>query len=373
MAKKKTTRKAAKARPAKEGAKAKQAAKKKFSPSKGRPAAKKRAPAPGGAPGPGRGAIDAALALVHGDQTPVLRRAVGEALEQVAAWRVETPAPHWHLVGYGLSDLDGEGPGDGVSGHGFELTLRVARGQGERGPPGWAVDALQELARYVATTGNRFDVGHHMDLNGPIADGADTHVHAVAFVADPDLPPRDTPAGRLQFLQVVGLTKDELRAAQRWDARLFLEVLERSCPRHVLDLGRGSILDDDALRAQVVAGIERDGSSQGGVFVDELAWEARGEKAVVRVDALGASAIADMLRGRTRHGRPFLVDGPEQRLAVEVGEPAVEVDGPTLGLRLPATLAAALADRLHPRAGSYAWPELGLTVEVHAALGLTGE
>lgn len=375
MAKKKTKKKAAaKEAPAKRTAAAARASKKKFSASKGRPAgarkttkrAAPRAPRAAG-PGPGRGAIDAALALVHGDQAPVLRRAFDEALEQVAAYEVALPRPHWHLVGYGLSELDEKRSGDEtVSGHGFELTLRVARAPGERGPPAWAVDALQELARYVATTGNRFDVGHHMDLNGPIAEGSGTHVHAVAFAPDPDLPPRDTPFGRLQFLQVVGLWKDELRAAERWDARRFLEVLERAHPRHILDLTRGSILDDPAVRAEVEAGIERDGSSQGGVFVDALAWEERGGATVLSVDAFGAMQIADMLRGRTRHGRPFLVDGPEHRLVVEPGEASVEVDGPTLGLRLPMAEAARLADELHPRPGSYRWPGLGVTVEVHA-------
>ena len=322
---------------------------------------------------PGWDAIDGAFEALYGDQEPlhwgtIIRWSLGgpDPLDGLSAYRVEEPVPHWHLVGYGLSELyEKTSEHEDQSGWGFELTMRLRRKDDEKSPPGWALSVLQNLSRYVATTGNTFAAGHHMDLNGPIALGTETEIRAVAFAEDPELPPLDTPNGKLQFVQVVGLTPDELKAIQRWDATRFLGILERRHPKHVLDLERRSILDDPMTQAEVEVSIEAEGSSMGGVYVAALAWKDAAEGATLELGALYVTSLIDLLRGRTRHSRFFSMDGPAQRLSVTPGEVAARaVDGETLSLMLPPGLAAELAGRLQPTRGRYAWPEVGMTIVV---------
>lgn len=57
-------------------------------------------------------------------------------------------------------------------------------------------NVLQNLARYVAETGNGFGLGHTIDLFGPIQLGVDTQVSHVLFIDDPELSSTEAPAGR---------------------------------------------------------------------------------------------------------------------------------------------------------------------------------
>lgn len=59
-----------------------------------------------------------------------------------------------------------------VSGYGFELTFRLAIAPdtaADAEPPRWAMNFLQNLARYVFQSGNVFKDGDWMTANGPIA------------------------------------------------------------------------------------------------------------------------------------------------------------------------------------------------------------
>lgn len=66
-------------------------------------------------------------------------------------------------------------------GDAIELTFRVVRGKDEEGPPAWAINLLQNMARYVFNSGNIFSAGDFFDANGPICLGADTKLTALAF------------------------------------------------------------------------------------------------------------------------------------------------------------------------------------------------
>lgn len=80
----------------------------------------------------------------------------------------------------------------------------------EEEPPAWALNLLQNLGRYVFSSGHVFASGDHMDANGPIWLGSDTKLTALAYIDDPQLPAVDTPTGRVEFVQMVGITADEL-------------------------------------------------------------------------------------------------------------------------------------------------------------------
>ena len=59
------------------------------------------------------------------------------------------------------------------SGWGFEFTFRLARESGEDEVPMFPMSLLQNLAKYVNSSGNIFGPGHHLPLNGPICSGSE--------------------------------------------------------------------------------------------------------------------------------------------------------------------------------------------------------
>lgn len=329
---------------------------------------------------PGWRAIEAALREVYGAVEPqhfstIVRWRQGgpDPLDGISAYPSAGPPAHWHFVSYGLSELYEKESPEEESGWGFELTFRLPRAADESAPPEWALNLLQKLARYVFSTGNPFGPGHHMDLNGPIARGKPTRISAVAFAPDPQLPPRDTAHGRVEFLQVVGLTHDELELAQSWDTLRLLEELRNTVgPLLITDLERESLLADRQRGRQVLERAERDGSSQGAAFVQGLEWEVEElederEQACLRLGAIAVSSLRRMLEGRTLHGRKFLLEGDRE---VVVVEPARDGAGWTiqeevLVVRLDDAAALAMLEDLEPRRGTFTWPELpGLELQV---------
>lgn len=140
-----------------------------------------------------------------------------DPLDGVEVFESERGIPHWHYVTYGFTELyDKESDDPTESGYGFELTFRLKK-DNEDEPPAWPVSLLQNLARYVFSSGNVFGPGHHMNANGPIALETDTKLTALGFRTDPELIDMDTPNGHMTFLQVVGITEDEMNAMMCWN------------------------------------------------------------------------------------------------------------------------------------------------------------
>ena len=108
------------------------------------------------------------------------------------------------------------------------------------------------IARYVFTTGNVLGPWHHLDYVDEICEGiVDTDLRAMAFLVDPQLGRIKTPHGQVTFLQLVGLTHDELNELRQWNTRKFLKVLAKDNPLLITDLRRKSILRDPAKRRTV--------------------------------------------------------------------------------------------------------------------------
>jgi hypothetical protein len=206
----------------------------------------------GGQDAPGWAAIDDALARLYPRQVP-------HQFASKTAYEVDTANPlpaiavyegvrptHWHYVTYGLSELFEKSSADpDVSGFGFELTMRVPRGADEEQPPTWPLRALQGLGRYVLANGRGFDTGHCAELGGSIAPGIESRLTCMAFVPDPLLRKISTPFGSLLFLQVVGLTPDELAAMQRLDHEGVVHLLGELDLHGLTDLARGSYFEDE--------------------------------------------------------------------------------------------------------------------------------
>ena len=316
-------------------------------------------------------AIDAALKAVYGGQKPrhwaaAPHWAVGgnNPLDGISVYQASDP-PHWHFVSYGMSELYGKETDDPeVSGWGFELTLRLRRYE-EGEPPSWPLSLLNNLARYVFESGNEFDLGNHMDLNGPIALGSETAIRAIAFAQDVQLGRIDTPHGRVTFLQVVGLTLDELAAAQAWNTEKFLSVLAARDQVLLTDLRRSSFLGDSAFAKEVDEGRRRDGSSQHVAFVAKVEWEV-GVQALVTLGAKAVQSLLDLLPHRLPFDRSFALVSRTHMVRVDPGQLASwRAEKDAFVITLPANLCTTFCGGLAARRGSYTWAELpGLEVLV---------
>jgi Suppressor of fused protein (SUFU) len=187
---------------------------------------------------PGWDAIEAAVAWVVPAQQPLhwgTSTLPGQdGIYGLSAYRVDD---HWLLVTFGLTELFGKDSDDPqVSGWGFELTMRVPMGEAQ--PPPWALRLLQQLGRYVFSTGRPFDDGHRMDPGGPITGAPDTRLTAVAFANDPQLATIDTPHGAVRFLTVVGITANELARMKATSTAHVLAELVATSPLLITDARR---------------------------------------------------------------------------------------------------------------------------------------
>lgn len=200
---------------------------------------------------PGWAALDAALQRLYPTQVPhqytsqtAYEPGSASPLPAISVWEGSRPA-HWHFVTYGLSELfEKTSPDPDVSGFGFELTLRVPRSEGEATPPAWALRTLQALGGYVLRTGRSFDTGHRADLGGPIAQGLPTALTCMACVPDAMLGKIAGPFGSVLFLQVVGLTADEMAAMQRLDYEGVVNLVRELDFHGLTDPGRASWFTD---------------------------------------------------------------------------------------------------------------------------------
>ncbi|XP_019877711.1 suppressor of fused homolog isoform X2 [Aethina tumida] len=188
----------------------------------------------------------------------------------------ENIPPHWHYISFGLSDLHGDGrvhepsgPEDS-SGFGFELTFRLKREPEETAPPTWPATLMQSLAKYVFHSGNTLCSGDHVSWHCAL-DNSESRIQHMLMTTDLQLRTAHTPFGTVQFIQIVGICFDELKATQQWNGAGVLDIISRipaaGGPWHVTDMRRGeSIFElDPNAHDEVERGFELEGSNLSGV------------------------------------------------------------------------------------------------------------
>jgi len=331
---------------------------------------------------PGWSAIDSALTPVYGDGEPpfhygtVYPHSLGgpDPIDGISVYRSNAFADHWHFVTYGFSELYAKENDDpDVSGFGFELTFRVARG-GEESPPPWAINFLQNLGRYVFKSGNRFSIGDHMNANSPLkADETTSAIRAFICVPDPQLPESiDTPNGRVDFVQVFGITLNELEAVKRWSSTSFAELAAQHVPGLVTSLDRKSLLNDRAFAAAVEAGIARDGSTTGVIYGSKVDWKIdrglfRKPSLVITLSATAAAELVAILPGRIGHGREFILGGEEKGITFTPGDAMSHAhDDSLLTLTITAAQATRIAETVKPLRGKYEVDGIRFVIEPSA-------
>ena len=236
--------------------------------------------------------------------------------------------------------------------------------------PVWALNFLQNLGRYVFSTGNRFAAGHKMGLNGPIAQGDPTPITAICFADDPELGDiTGSPFGAARFVQIVGITDDEYKLIQEWSTTRLLDMLRRASPLLVSDLRRASLLDDPTTAAEVHQLVDAEGSSEDLAFAGDMVIEVSGGAVTIKLGALYAATLPRAMRGRLRHGRPYELRGRNANLQMKPGgvSKLLSDDGDgAIELALAPVLIAEIEDELRAAlAGTYrfaAWKRLAIEV-----------
>jgi hypothetical protein len=153
----------------------------------------------------------------------------------------ESPQGYLHIVTFGMSELykNEEAFGKEWSKWGYEMTIRLPHCE-EAGFM-WAIDMLANLARYTFTSKRFLEPMQYISGgNNPIKVGSDSKLTGLLVVADPELPGTDTPHGRLDFLQMVGITQPELDAimADKDQAPALVAKMRQENPLLITDLTR---------------------------------------------------------------------------------------------------------------------------------------
>ena len=303
-------------------------------------------------------------------------------LVDIAGWRIED---HWHLVTYGLSEMEEkQSPDKLVSGWGFELTVRVplqaatplpaaraaeARADGAQTSkarsagtgPEWAVDLLSNLAIYVWTYGHPFAAGDLIDLRGPVLPkDAKSPITGAVVVSDPGAEPLDGPFGRVEFLQIVGVTADELEACRSWDTAGLIGWLAKADGWLVTRPDRRSILAEPHRAAELD---QLTAASPGfrELVVGTLRVTRRPfGRAVVTIGGGASAALGPALRRElAKAGDSFVVLGDTGQVRFAVGADAHwSIEGESVQVTVPPDEVEALANLFGGQKGWGSHPSL---------------
>ncbi|HTN74972.1 MAG TPA: suppressor of fused domain protein [Pirellulaceae bacterium] len=316
---------------------------------------------------PGWDAIDAALEPIYGAVEPfhygtLLPAMLGgdDPLHGISVYHRTEPLPHFHYVTYGFSDLWGEGElGGDFSKFGFELTFRLACGAEKSEPPAWPLNFLQNIARYVFKTGNHFEAGHHVNCNGPIALERPTEIAFIAFTNDPELPTIQTPYGRVEFLQIVGLCADEYETIKHWRTDKLLAILGRTYPLLVTDLDRHSILLDADTAREVEEAASKEGSLQSAIYAMVASGQVVDDVMLVQLHANVIGDLLLMFDNQLANGHACVVIGQTQRIEFMPGEAnAWQQAADGVQITLTPELRGEIRGSLRIERGRYQWPAL---------------
>lgn len=155
---------------------------------------------------------------------------------------------HQHLISYGMSELyyNEEKAGGEFSKWGFEFTFRLAPFKDDNGDPGWAMHVMNNLARYVFSSGRWFEENQFIPAKGPIRLNTDTDITGFVTVLDPELGSIQTPHGELSFIQLVGVTNNELDMLMENPSTEKVEslvnTLKQTNPLLITDLSRKIVM-----------------------------------------------------------------------------------------------------------------------------------
>lgn len=115
----------------------------------------------------------------------------------------------YHYITYGFSEIYGKETEDKeISGFGFELTFRLKFSEFSEKHPTWPINLLQNIAKLTFSKGLTFKEFQTLS-SGSIRLEPSTEIKGILFTLDPTLKEIDTENGKVDFLQIFGLTLSE--------------------------------------------------------------------------------------------------------------------------------------------------------------------
>lgn len=166
---------------------------------------------------PGWVAIDEAFGKLYPGVTPphlgadLDARAMFGGPEYIDGYSLfASPNGYQHVLTYGMSNLyvDAESFGGEFSGWGYEMTMKIAAA--DPADCRWAIDSLSRLGRYTYTSKRWFEPYQFISGRGePLRVNTGTLLTSYLFVPDTEVPGIETVHGRLDFIQLVGITQPE--------------------------------------------------------------------------------------------------------------------------------------------------------------------
>lgn len=147
-----------------------------------------------------------------------------------------------HIVTYGMTELyaDEKAFGGEFNKWGYEMTIKLKEPDNDSCM--WALTVLGNLARYTYTSERWFEPYQYVAGNGGSLnlDKPECKITALLIVDDTEVKGRDTIYGRTDFMQLVGITEQELQAlkADYSRAKELAEMLKTDYPNLETDMYR---------------------------------------------------------------------------------------------------------------------------------------
>lgn len=292
-------------------------------------------------------------------------KAASEPLEAIAVFSSSAEHPYWTYVTYGLSDLnEKESEDPNLSGYGFELTFRLRARNDELAPPQWPCDLLNNLARTVFQFGSGLKPGFAHVLDGPIETGSTTRITAFTVVEDPELASLKTPNGEVSFLQILGLTPDELDLLTRCNHELFLDAAKRLLgPLLITDLNRVSLLEDFSFKESVNQNSSTNARSRGTISCPSAEWFFM-TRATVSLPLSIAGAVKDLLPELLSTGSNLTIQGADCKIIFRPAKKeSFAIEDADLILELPVSTAKAFADKLQHVSSTLTFDNIPVSIE----------
>lgn len=221
---------------------------------------------------------------------PILPRDGEEvaSIDYVYALPSTAIVPHWHLVTEGLEARELE----------MELTLRVPRAPEDREPPEWAFRLLITMGNFMRE-GGPVSPGDTQQLGFPVS--TSEMLPAACFLEDVEHGSVATPDGEVAFVQLFGLTRDEMDLLTLWSAVDFASELRKENGAMLTDPYRPCTLEDPERRAMFEARVREGTSHRREVRADAI-FGRRGELFGVYISTSTAALIVRELLPRVRFG-----------------------------------------------------------------------
>ena len=179
----------------------------------------------------------------------------------------------------------------------------------------------------------------------------------------------NTPNGKVEFIQIVGITADELEAMQMWNTLGVLNVCVNHMPYYITHLSRKSFLHDAKVNDVIQKGSEIEGSNTGFLFNNQIKWKPAPKKlfkrlpATVTIGAKQVNTIGKILQGRAVKKEPLRLVSNEATVVFSFGDqPQVMEKDDAIEIMLNEKAVKELAEQLQPFVKKFSIPSLKLIV-----------